>query len=185
MSGPVRDVLDYYIGDSSSDRNSTRVDLSARDLHRRLTPIIRSVAVLNAENRPTPTVRIGQPLVIEVEIEPDGWLDSPVVGIGIDNLLGQRILTVHSPVGESGLSEVDGALIVRCEIPTSPLPPGDYLVKAAISKNRRVIDDVEKTYQFGVLDAAVHDDGRGFHAGVCVAASHWESRPVARQEVAK
>ena len=100
-------------------------------------------------------------------------VQNPQIGIGIDNLSGQRILTVHTPVSRRTIGPIAGKVFVHCRIQQLPLAPGEYTVKLSLTENRQEIESIDPAIRFVVADGDQFSEGRGHHRGICVAPSEW------------
>ncbi len=165
--GATQDVLQHY---RHATFAKTREGLANAF---RSSPYFRGAEVLDENEAPTQIVPLGSPLHLRIEVSAESRIRSPQLGIGIDNISGERVLTVHTPVSRNSVAEIDGRCAVHCRIAPLPLPPGEYVMKLALSELRRELDVVEPVVPFTVVDADVFAEGRGFHRGQCVAPSEW------------
>src|SRR5262249_19162372 len=101
-------------------------------------------------------------------------IDHPTIGVGIDDTLGQRILTVHTPLARGAIDRLEGRCEVECRIPYLPLAPGDYWMKLALAVQGREVDSVDRALHFSGVNGDAFGEGRGHHRGVCIAPSEWE-----------
>jgi lipopolysaccharide transport system ATP-binding protein len=135
--------------------------------------VLCSAALLDDRNEPTQYLPLGGHFRLRIGFASDEALPCPTIGVGVDDTLGQRVLTVHTPLSTCPVERLAGRCEVDCHIPGFPLAPGDYWVKLAISVGGREIDSVEQALAFSVVNADAFGEGRGFSRGVCVAPSHW------------
>ena len=169
--GPVAGIIARYHAQTSSRTSSTH----AFDRSRRATraPIFTSASLVDAEGRDTSQIPLGGELVLEIGLRSARRLRAPSLGIGIDDVMGQRLLTLHNPIQGSVLDDIEGSGSVRCRVRSFPLAPGEYVVKLALSDRTEEIDVVENAFTFEVVNADGLKDGRGHLRGLCVAPSEW------------
>lgn len=135
--------------------------------------VFRDVVLLDENGNPTEFVPVGGRFWLKVQLLPTDPILRPAFGLGIDNHLGQRILSLHSAEFERRLDPADGVVNLECVVPQLPLAPGDYFLKVCMDVNRRQFDWVENALQFTVTDGNLFGTGRGAHRGYCVAPSDW------------
>jgi hypothetical protein len=116
---------------------------------------------------------LGQELRIRIGIQTHAPIDSPTIGIGFDDVLGQRVLTLHTPKTTHPIPRLLGTSDVECVVPVFPLAPGDYWLKLAIAAHGEEIDVVDRAACLRVADGDAFSDGRGFTRGTCIADSRW------------
>jgi hypothetical protein len=129
--------------------------------------------LLDEEGESTNFIPLGSSFRLRIGLEPARPIDSPVITIGIDDSLGQRLLSLLTPVGHPALARLAGPCQVECEVPIFPLAPGEYWLKLGLATPAEEVDDVERVLHFSVTNADAFGSGRGIHRGVCVAPSRW------------
>ncbi len=137
---------------------------------------IRSAAVRAVDGAGHPQmVPLGGAVRFTVEYETPEEPSAPVIGIGINTLSGERVLSVNSNQNPERL-RLGRRGQVHCTIDQLPLPPGRYSATVILNEHgARDIDVVEHAATFEVIDAPFGHDRTGFHAGVCVAHSRWQT----------
>jgi lipopolysaccharide transport system ATP-binding protein len=179
FSGSSKEAIDCYLYSSSVGRrlsNAHIVDLS------------------NAARRP-PTAR---PLLKRLELFTDGStplngylkmgaslkasicfrLEAPAshfdVGLGFDNLFGQRIATAHSQF-QPGLTREKriGNQTFSCEIPSLPLVPGEYKIKVSLDIGDSQVDCVEDAARIKIIESNYYGTGKVPWNGVIVFTQYW------------
>ena len=138
--------------------------------------VIQSAVLLDEREETTDHLLLGGRFRLRITLDIPGKIKGPTVGLGIDDIVGSRLLSVHSPLLASIVEEIAGSCYVDCVIDPFPLAPGDYWVKLAVSVAGSMLDDVERVLSFSVVDGELFHEGRGFHRGVCVAPSTWIPR---------
>ncbi|MBL8821549.1 MAG: ABC transporter ATP-binding protein [Planctomycetia bacterium] len=177
FSGDAKNVIDHYQRLNRTEYAEQTTDLREIETDRRERILFQSVYLLNDQQQAVESIALGDTLRIKIHIDPKGKLESPKVGIGIDDMLGQRLLTVHTPASQDVTSTIQSKCAVVCEIPNFPLAPGDYSMKLALTDRNCEVDAVEHAMLFTVQDAEQFGEGRVFHRGVCIAPSVWSVKP--------
>lgn len=77
-----------------------------------------------------------------------------IIGIGLNNLKGSRIITPFSKHCNKSFNLIDGINLITCEIPNLPLKPDIYTVEVYIGTEHYVYDYYNKDFQLeiSVLD---------------------------------
>lgn len=170
--GEVQEVVAEYrrriMGpiDSSPDNS---FDRPSPDRHQK---VMRSALLIDDGGQPTNYVQLGGTFRLRIKTESRSPIRHPTIGIGIDDQLGQRVLTVHTPLTTSAIDCLSGCTVVECQIEQLPLIPGEYWITLAVSAGDG-IDTVARGLQFAVVNGDAFGEGRGFHRGFCVAPSRW------------
>jgi lipopolysaccharide transport system ATP-binding protein len=136
-------------------------------------PILRSLTLFDERGHPTNEIPLGGLFHARIGLQVSRGILYPTIGLCIDDSLGQRILSLHTPLNEDAIPEVAGRCAVDCRVERFPLAPGDYRLKVSISAMNNELDEVEQALHFSVVNAEAFGEGRGFHRGLCVAPSEW------------
>jgi lipopolysaccharide transport system ATP-binding protein len=136
--------------------------------------VFRSATLLDEAGEPTNFLPLGGMFHLRIGLEAVDPIDLPTIGIGIDDTMGQRMLTLHTPQSRVAIDRVEGRCAVDCRIARFPLAPGDYWIKFALSARGSEIDSVERALHFTVVNGEMFGEGGGFQRGCCVAPSLWE-----------
>ncbi|RIK80384.1 MAG: polysaccharide/polyol phosphate ABC transporter ATP-binding protein [Planctomycetota bacterium] len=165
-AGKTADVVDAYRRRTlESQRQCQREYPQAR--------YMRSVAMYDSRLRPSSVIPIAQDVHFAINLRHDIHTFIPVVQLFIDDIYGNRALTIQSPASRClEVGGPDGTSIV-CTIRELPLAPGEYTVTTRIVEGRDVVETHRECLAFTVVNAEVYDEGRGFVQGVCVARSTW------------
>jgi lipopolysaccharide transport system ATP-binding protein len=139
----------------------------------RPTPVFRSLTLLNDDGEPTNFLPLGGAFRARIGLEAQRPIDFPAITVGIDDTLGQRLLSLVTPLSRPVLERLEGRCEVECQVPVFPLAPGEYWVKLGLAAAGAEVDDVERVLQFSVTNADAFGEGRGLHRGLCVAPSRW------------
>jgi len=136
-------------------------------------------AVLVDENQdPTNYVTLGGKFCLRLTLQTSKQLSNPKIGVGIDSITGQRMLTLHTPASHNSLSGLCENAHVYCNIEQFPLAPGEYSLKIAISEGGQQLEAIDGIVPFTVADGEIFGEGRGFHQGTCIAPSQWNHQPI-------
>jgi len=132
-----------------------------------------AATLLDEAGAPTQYIPLSAPFHLRLGLDVGEPIEHPLIGVGIDDVFGQRVLTVHTPAAGCVIERISGRCEVDCRIAHLPLAPGDYSVKLAITAGGGELDAVERALQFAVTDGDAFGEGRGHQRGVCIAASAW------------
>jgi lipopolysaccharide transport system ATP-binding protein len=167
--GQIGDVIREYENAVRIREATLRGALDDVERERRPTPLFKAVSLIDEKGNPTGALPLGGRFRLRLVIESPQPLDSPRIGIGVDSLAGQRMLSLHNPLSDGALSCLSKRSAVVCEIPSFPLAPGEYTLKLALTVKRVEVDAVECALVFRVTDSPRFE----FHRGLCVAPAHW------------
>jgi hypothetical protein len=131
---------------------------------------------LDAEGEPTTFIPLGGLFRARIDLDAQKPINYPAVTIGIDDTMGQRLLSLVTPLSRTVLERVEGNCEVECRVASFPLAPGEYWLKLGLAAADVAIDDVERALHFSVLNGEAFGEGRGIHRGVCVAPSTWSAQ---------
>jgi lipopolysaccharide transport system ATP-binding protein len=180
FSGTAKEAVQYYVhramGGTESGASGNDVDLSQapgrwaqrRPLLRRLEFCLEDGKLLKGG------VRIGAPLTIRVHFILPAPTSSFDVGLGFDNLLGQRVFTAHTafePV--RGHNQVIGPQVFVCDIPSLTLVPGEYVLRVWMDIGQVEVDKIDNAARFQVIPSDYYGTGKSPWNGVFVLKHHW------------
>lgn len=135
--------------------------------------VLCSAQMFDTTGSPTNFIPLGGQFHLRIGLNVPDVIDYPFIGVGIDDMMGQRVLTVHTPLSREEVRRVAGRCAVDCRIPDLPLAPGEYWVKITIAARGAPVDSEDRTFHFTVLNGELFDTGLGFSRGVCIARSEW------------
>ena len=92
---PVGEVITSYHAMTSARGNREPFNPAFR---RGTSPVFVSASLIDDEGRDTSQLIVGGRFVIEMGVRPQQQLLSPSIGIGIDDVMGRRMLTLHNPL---------------------------------------------------------------------------------------
>ncbi|HUE69831.1 MAG TPA: ABC transporter ATP-binding protein [Pirellulaceae bacterium] len=136
--------------------------------------VFRSAVILDDDGNESSTVPVGGRFHLRIGVESPTPLVRPIFGVGIDNQLGQRVLSLLTPVHDCPTISAEKKTSINCVVPLFPLTPGTYSLKCSMALNGHEIDWVDPAMHFTVTDGNLFGEGRGAHRGYCVAPSQWE-----------
>jgi hypothetical protein len=156
--GPSNVVVPNYIG--AGITAEAEVDL--QDHPGRAagsTPVVRAVRFVKPSGEETASIFLGETLRVQLLLDPPQPLSCPSVGIGVNDISGQRIFTVHTRYSASQLDRVAERTWVECELPSVTLMPGRYTLKIAVGVAGHNFDTIEEAAAFEVLPHDVFQTG--------------------------
>jgi homopolymeric O-antigen transport system ATP-binding protein len=122
------------------------------------------------------TIPMGASLKIRVYFNFPEPVNDFDVGIGFDNIYGQRVFTAHScfePEREDGMHV--GPQTFVCNIPSFTLVPSEYVLRIWLDANRNEVDLVDDAARIQVIESDYYGTGRVPWNGVFVLPQHWYS----------
>lgn len=124
--GTVSDVIDEYVQEVIPE-STGEVDLADNPLRNKsAVKIFRRARLRDCAGRVTRSVRSGESLSIELELEVPRAVEEPRIEIGINDPLGRRLFSVGNFLSERSSPVIRGRCTVSCEIEELPLAPGRY-----------------------------------------------------------
>lgn len=139
----------------------------------RNTPVLRSAELRGEDDDKTNFVPLGGKFRLRIQFDVPHVIEFPLIGVGIDDSMGQRILTLHTPQNDRTIKQISGRRDVECVVHQFPLAPGDYWIKLEVAVGGSSVDVVERALHFSVVDGEAFGQGRGFTRGLCVSPSAW------------
>ncbi|TKV58899.1 ABC transporter ATP-binding protein [Nakamurella flava] len=115
------------------------------------------VTVSGDDGRRISVIEPGDPLVIDVDVDVDGRVEDPVLGIGIDSPLGQVVYGTNTKLMGRRLPPLSGPSRHTFRLPQVWLGEGQYTVHAAFARD----GGVELHRLPGAASLTVHASGRG------------------------
>ncbi len=173
MDGGVHELVQEYhrrVLQSHGDAGSVLSDLNSPT---RVHKIFRSATMLEANGEPTNFLPVGGRFHLRLVLDAPISVESPNVTIGIDDNLGQRLLSLQTPLTNPVLPRLQQSGVLECVVESLPLAPGDYWVKLGLAAVPDEIDEIERALRFTVTEGELFGSGRGHHRGLCVAPSQW------------
>ena len=147
--------------------------LSERNGPARMYKIFRTVTLLDDQGTPTNFLPLGWTFHLRLGLDSPLALEGPTITIGIDDTLGHRLLSLQTPVTCAAVEKLHGPCQLDCRVVNFPLAPGEYWIKLGLRSLAGEIDESERVLHFSVINADKFGEGRGIHAGLCVAPAQW------------
>ena len=118
---------------------------------------VTGVTVTDDDGSIVTTMSPGSDLLINVDIAVDGLVDDPVIGIGIDSMLGQMVYGTNTKLMGIKLRPMSGKSRHTFRLPAVDLGEGPYTIYAAIARD----GGVELNRLLDGASLTVHTKGRG------------------------
>jgi len=173
MDGAVHDLVQEYhrrVLSAHGDAGSTLSELNSPT---RVHKIFRTATLLDDQGEPTNFMPVGGQFHLRLVLDAPITVEAPTVTVGIDDNLGQRLLSLQTPLTNPTLTRLQQPGVLDCIVESLPLAPGDYWVKLGFAAVPDEIDEIERALRFTVTEGELFGGGRGHHRGVCVAPSKW------------
>jgi lipopolysaccharide transport system ATP-binding protein len=173
MDGPVNELAREYHRRVLQTHGDVGATLAEMDSPSRVHKIFRSATLLDDREEPTNFIGVGSRFHVRLVLDAPIAVESPTVTLGIDDNLGQRLLSLQNPLTNAVLPRLDKPCVLDCVIDSLPLAPGDYWIKLGFAATPDEIDEIERALRFTVTEGELFGSGRGHHKGLCVTPSRW------------
>jgi lipopolysaccharide transport system ATP-binding protein len=177
FDGTPKEAIQHYLDTLSSQAGKGNViELDGVGNRRtEIGPLLKRMEFLTAGDQPLlEGVPIGGRLKIRVHFDLPTPTDTFNVGLGFDNIYGQRIFTAHSIFEpERVLKPHVGPQVYTCEIPSFTLMPGEYSVKVWLDLKRVQADAIEDAAKITVLESDFYGTGKVPWNGTFVLGHRW------------
>jgi lipopolysaccharide transport system ATP-binding protein len=189
FDGKSKEAIQYYLNSLSLQRGSGHiVELEGVGSRRtQVAPLLKRLEFLTESNQPlSEGLPVGSLLKVKVNFEIPHSTSNFNVGLGFNNIYGQRIFTAHS-VFEPNRWEKErvGAQVLSCEIPSFTLTPGEYTVKVWLDLKGSEADAIEDAAKITVLDADFYGTGKVPWNGAIVLKHSWQLEEAAQNDLAE
>ena len=176
FDGTAKDAVDFYLRSVSGEgshghaidlKNAPRADSSRA-------PVLERIEFYTGDQAFNGSLPIGSPLKIRVHFPLANPTDSFNVGLGFDNMFGQRVFTAHSffePDRSHG--ERVGSQVFVCDIPSLTLLSGEYTLRVWLDIGNGEADLVDDAARIHVIDSDYYGTGRVPWNGTFVLKHHW------------
>src|SRR5262249_6053611 len=171
--GNVPDLVAEYRRRVMGPSEGADVQLSQRCDPGRKHRIFQSAALLNEDGDPTSFIPLGGLFHVRITLETEYSIQYPAVTIGIDDTMGQRLLSLVTPLSHAVVERIEGRCTIDCRVDRFPLAPGESWLRLGLAAADVSLDDVERALNFSVMNGDAFGEGRGIHRGLCVAPSKW------------
>ena len=136
-----------------------------------------SVKLLNSEHRPTCNFRIGDQLVFKFNFSFPVTVERFNIGIGINNVQGNRIVTYHTSYEYGRNIKISPGLIVCCTINEFCLVVGSYYVEISLFHNSKdTFYNNKSVFCIDLIEADFFNTGKlpNKKQGLIVQKSKWQ-----------
>jgi len=124
-------------------------------------PIMQRLRLLNRLDQPTSRFYCGDEVIMYFDLDFARPTQAPQLGVGFDNIWGQRIFSVATYLSSTTLPSLDGQCMVRCRIPELPLVPGTYILSLSVGTlDQPLLDQIEHMVAIEVLPSDFFGNGR-------------------------
>ncbi|MFO0966062.1 MAG: ABC transporter ATP-binding protein [Gemmataceae bacterium] len=171
--GGVRELVAEYHRRILETQGEAGANLETVDGPGRTRKILRSCSLLDAHGEPANFVPLGGRFHLRIGVDSALSVDYPSLAINIDDQMGQRVLTLQTPLSHPVIENMLGQGVIDCVVDPFPLAPGDYWIRLAVWQVPDALDEVDRVLRFTVTPGEAFGSGRGFQSGVCIAPSHW------------
>ncbi len=117
LDGDVPGVIAQYRRLAMGARGGDGSSLEARG------GIFRSASLLDDRGEPTGFLPVGGRFHLRIGLDVPAPIELPTIGVGIDDSVGQRVLTLHTPLTEDAIPQVGGQCSIECRVEAFPLAP--------------------------------------------------------------
>jgi len=131
----------------------------------------------NKEGEVSNQIQIGDPIIIEVDVDCPNSLSQVSLGIGINGNLGNRIATIISR-SQDITFDLEGKSRIRCIVPLASLMPNTYSLKLALAISGVDVDVIENAADFEVVASDVLKSGKLPPSGILLLMPQWETEYV-------
>jgi lipopolysaccharide transport system ATP-binding protein len=190
FDGTAKDGVHHYLSGISTATGTSgqSIDLSgAKDRRSQQAPLLRRLEFATSGDRPVSEgLAIGSPLKVRVHFDLQRPTASFNVGLGFDNIFGQRMFTAHSffePNRSHG--DVVGPQVFVCDIPSLTLMPGDYLLRLWLDVNNSEADLINDAARITIVESDYYGTGKAPWNGAFVLRHSWYLDPVPQQGAVK
>src|SRR6185369_8482305 len=177
FDGIPKDAIQHYLNTLSSQAGKgNAIDLDRVGTRRVVVaPLLKRMEFMTDRDQPLPEgIPIGGRLKIRVHFDLPNPTDTFNVGLGFDNIYGQRIFTAHSTFEpERVLTPHVGPQVYTCEIPGFTLMPGEYSVKVWLDLKSGQADAIEDAAKITVLESDFYGTGKVPWNGTFVLGHRW------------
>ena len=179
FSGTAKDAVHYYLNTVSELRpEANRHIVELKGAPQRRSPkgeLLQKIELYTDGDQPiSGGLPIGAQLKLHVHFNLDKPTSSFNVGLGFNNVLGQRIFTAHSLFEpERNHGECFGPQVFVCDIPSLTLTPGDYLVRVWLDVGNSEADLINDALQISVFESDYYGTGKVPWNGAMVLHHRW------------
>ena len=159
--GTQKEALDHYLHLSASSAPFNRFEAVISSNERPKAARIVSAEVLGDGEFNGHGYPLGANLEFRINIKASERIERPVVIVGINSPVGDRIVTLHSELcaGEVFPERIDGECSVTCKTGVLPLIAGDYPVRIGLRDLRGEVDVIDHAMTLTILPSDFFGNG--------------------------
>ncbi len=177
FNGDHRDALSHYLNSDDSVSSGGMYVMPADERNLQIghgARIVEAMVTSSGTHQPGGYF-IGAPLEFRVKCQSPERVFAPILGIGINNNLGQRITTLDSRFDPKHIpaDTVCDEFEFVCELTDLGLVPGEYSVKLELNVNGVSQEALENAFSFSVVSSDYFGTGRKPGKGVVVTRQQW------------
>jgi lipopolysaccharide transport system ATP-binding protein len=177
FDGTAKDAVDFYLRSVSGEgAHGHAIDLKSAPRADSSRPaLLERIEFYTDDDQPfNGSLPIGSPLKIRIHFPLANATDSFNVGLGFDNMFGQRVFTAHSffePDRSHG--QRVGSQVFVCDIPSLTLLSGEYTLRVWLDIGNAEADLIDDAARIHVIDADYYGTGRVPWNGTFVLKHRW------------
>ena len=178
FEGTAKEAVQHYLNDVAGMQGGSGQTVDLESAHNRRSMVgklLKRMEFFTAGDIPlTGGIPIGESLKIRVHFELPRPTDSFNIGLGFNNVFGQRVFTAHSLFEpERSHGPRVGAQVFVCDIPSLTLTPGDYSLRVWLDIGNTEADLVEDAARISVIESDYYGTGKVPWNGAVVLKQRW------------
>ena len=174
LTEAVHHYFDNLAGAAGADGHVFDLSL-AKERVSRIGKLLKRVELFTGADRPlTEGIRIGEGLRVRIHFDLPSPTTSFNIGLGFNNIFGQRIFTAHSLFEpERSDQERVGPQVFVCDIPRFTLTPGTYTTRLWLDICNTEADLIEDAARLDVIESDYYGTGKVPWNGTFVLDHRW------------
>ncbi|HVO61628.1 MAG TPA: ABC transporter ATP-binding protein [Terriglobales bacterium] len=174
--GTAKDAIDFYMRGVRGEGSQGHIlDISKVARLAGFQAALQRIEFYTTGNTPVCGILpMGQSLQVRVHFVLDKPRDNVEVGLGFDNMFGQRIFTAHTSFEPArSYQQQVGSQTYVCSIPSLTLVPGEYTLRVWVDGSEQSIDLVDDAARIQIIPSDYYGTGRVPWNGAFVLEHHW------------
>ncbi len=179
FDGTSKEAIQYYLNNASGNLGISSHVVEFDTAVNRKSPLgklLHKAELFTAGDRPlNEGLPIGAPLKLKLHFDLPRPTDSFNIGIGFNNIFGQRVFTAHScfePDRSTGPKS--GRQVFTCDIPSLTLVPGEYSTFLWLDISNAKADSIEEAIRISVIESDYYGTGKVPWNGTFVLPQRWQ-----------
>ena len=178
FDGPAKDAVHRYLNSLAGAQNADGhiVDLSgASDRRSMAGKYLEKIEFYTEGDRPLiEGLQVGARLKVRVHFDLPAPTSNFNLGLGFNNIFGQRIFTAHSMLEPNRTDQEHvGPQVFVCDIPSLTLMPGEYTLRLWLDIGNAEADLINDAARLNVIEADYYGTGKIPPAGAIVLKHRW------------